>query len=83
MFIEKALIAGDVDQRWRRRQRFISRNRARLEEWEQLGERSRRGSPGGVAICVVCITMCFPRTSHRRGILIDGGATSGRQHRTC
>ena len=48
MFIEKALIAGDVDQRWRRRQRFISRNRARLEEWEQLGERSRRGSPGGV-----------------------------------
>ena len=48
MFIENALIAGDVDQRWRRRQRFISRNRARLEEWEQLGERSRRGSPGGV-----------------------------------
>ena len=49
LFIERALIAGAVDQRWRRRQRFISRNSARLDEWEQIGERSRRGSPGGVA----------------------------------
>ena len=49
MFIENALIGSDVDPRWRRRQRFISRNRDRLDEWEQIGERSRRGSPGGMA----------------------------------
>ncbi len=48
MFIENALIGSDVDQRWRRRQRFIARNSERLAEWEQIGERSRRGSPGGV-----------------------------------
>ncbi len=49
MFIENALIGSDVDQRWRRRQRFIARNSDRLREWEEIGERSRRGSPGGVA----------------------------------
>ena len=50
---------------------------------EQLGERSRRGSPGGVGDLRRLYNDVLPQTSHRPGILIDGGMTSGRQHRTC